>query len=324
VDCNNLLAHNCQQAALTMMNDHRQLVNDPSRTHSIEYTPGGGGAGCGIYYGSEIHKLLPKYLAYLDGTLAPGDRDYKVVQREMDQALSSYSREVLRTYLAQRNTALNADITKFGLKPNNCVFYQMDATETGHEQSNAKGVWTKIHDRYEKAEKLKEHGHGPGGTGDQLFKGFEDAGWVGIYYNPDICNPFDKFTQPENATHHINSYKTWISTGQYTHLPAPVGIINYDPTLRYQAANEARKDGSGDLVDTLTNMDTSQLDKLANVPYGVLIARDAYHTALIILGKVYEVHWEKFPDDPNLFAATDLKDWDWLDGMLMVPKGFWT
>jgi hypothetical protein len=96
-------------------------------------------------------------------------------------------------------------------------------------------------------------------------------------------------------------------------------VVNYRPTTSFD---------DGTVPASVTAKESTEIARLKAIPFGVLITRYAYHTAILSRGKVFETHWDVGPWDPAgskpLFDATDFeKDWSWLSGMIMVPRGFW-
>ncbi|MEA1933833.1 MAG: hypothetical protein U9N60_05310 [Thermodesulfobacteriota bacterium] len=56
---------------------------------------------------------------------------------------------------------------------------------------------------------------------------------------------------------------------------------------------------------------------LKKVKFAVGVSRGGKHTWLYSLGKVYEVHWDKI--GAELYEVTNLEDYAWLSGALVVP-----
>ena len=45
---------------------------------------------------------------------------------------------------------------------------------------------------------------------------------------------------------------------------------------------------------------------------------------LILNGQVYEVHWDKPANDPNVIEATPLEKWAWNSGVIVMPMDDFT
>ena len=71
---------------------------------------------------------------------------------------------------------------------------------------------------------------------------------------------------------------------------------------------------------------TRKLRRLEAIPFGIINAVAGQHTAMIVEGYVYEVHWDKGPKDNDLFEARPFKTWAngrWGDGIIHVPAPYW-
>jgi hypothetical protein len=89
-------------------------------------------------------------------------------------------------------------------------------------------------------------------------------------------------------------------------------VMNYAPETAGRSITIA---GS----DSTTRKDTTGLEKLARIPFGVLTAQGGNHMALILNGVVYEVHWDEHSDSPHLYARTSLETWGWGSGIIVAP-----
>jgi hypothetical protein len=194
---------------------------------------------------------------------------------------------------------LPADRKKFHLSVTSCITYQLEAAALGHEKTAANLDWLQI------KSSMRD------GKGTFLFKGYAKAGWIGLYYNPDTENPAD------GEQEHPASYRIGGKAGTYYDVPVTDCIIDYVPTT-------VRDDGTPVPAANITKRVNDKLDKLKKVPFGVILARGGMHTAILMLGRVYEVHWKKGPRDLELYESCDFEtEWQWLSGMIMVPPGSW-
>lgn len=192
---------------------------------------------------------------------------------------------------------LTTDKATYKLSVTSCIDFLLEATATGHEKSLATADWIRIRSFMR------------GGKGTFLFKGFEDAGWIGLYYNPDVYNPADQEQE------HPYSYSMVKRQAKYYDLKVRSSIINYRPTATFEDGTSPKK---------VTALESSEVAKLKGVPFGVLMARGGRHTALIMSGVVFEVHYNFSARDADLYTATDFEaDWPWMSGIIMVPPGFW-
>lgn len=222
---------------------------------------------------------------------------------------------------------------KFGLTNSSCIVYLLEACERAHKESYSTADWKKIRNH------MKE------GTGPTLAKGLEKWGWVGLYFNQDVNHPFDlDWSERKWArNHHKAGYRQAQGRGRKKgtygeeRLKVQDMIINFRPTIKYQKWDLAEYPDFGKGVKGArglngktiasadrTKKESAKVNRLKKVPFGLVNAKDGLHTAIIVFGKVYEVHWDKGPDDELLYEATDFeKDWGWITGIIHVPAGTW-
>ncbi len=203
----------------------------------------------------------------------------------------------------------NRKKSEFGLEPTDCIGYLLEAAKVGHEKTLAAGDWNGI------------LGFLSEGKGTSLAKGLEKAGWAGIYYTLDTENPMDKgykYNTPYFSwTDHAVTYAAARKNRRYYGLQVHDFLVNYNPTQQYW---------DGTPVPHPTPKDSSKVSKLKSIPFGILNARAGDHTAIIALGEVYEVHWNRGPDEPGLYAKSDFETewkWPWLSGIIHFPPGHW-
>ncbi|MGE5416095.1 MAG: DUF4157 domain-containing protein [Acidobacteriota bacterium] len=134
-----------------------------------------------------------------------------------------------------------------------------------------------------------------------------EFGWKGIFWAPD---PAYKIPSEELTGRGITGDEAgWAfgiakKKGIYKEKGRPSVSIDY---LVTNYAPEVPKAGHGEA--SKTKKDTTQLDKLKKLPFGVLSAHGATHMAFITYGKVIEVHWEKEATDIDLIETTDIEKW---------------
>lgn len=134
--------------------------------------------------------------------------------------------------------------------------------------------------------------------GIELLKALEAIGWKGVFWSPDPKNPHD------GDNEHSFAYSVASKKGTYYGAQVDPGraVVDYNPT---DEAKTAKKTGN--------------LEKLQRLPLGVIAARGGMHMALIINGQVYEVHWDRPPDDKDVIQATPLEEWAWQSGIIVAP-----
>jgi hypothetical protein len=81
----------------------------------------------------------------------------------------------------------------------------------------------------------------------------------------------------------------------------------------------------------LTPSSRALWDALNTIEFGVGVADSGMHTFVVSGGMVYEIHWNKGPDDPSLTSSKPLKSFfkvhtaglpgEWGSGVIAVPPG---
>lgn len=142
---------------------------------------------------------------------------------------------------------------------------------------------------------------GSGGLrGTALQKALEtEAGWKGVFWAPSPRNPED------GTSEHPAAYKRVRNKGLYS--SDDVAVDNSRSVIDYRPKAATKE-------PTFT-----RIDQLKKVPLGVISARGGTHMTLIINGEVYEVHWDKPANDPNVIQATPLEKWQWQSGAIVMP-----
>jgi hypothetical protein len=188
----------------------------------------------------------------------------------------------------------------------------LNVFESGHDKSAMTADWQNIV-RYVKK-----------GMGQYLAEGLVKNGWVALYYNPDVLHPLDDDNEHPYSYNIAREKGVYGSTQYPPVIPVHDFVINYRPTPgnTFSLAPKNKQ----------TTKDTSQTDKLKDVPFGFVMGRGGTHTALIIKGSIFEVHWDVGPFSHTnadgspyyLFDTSSFENkWPWLSGLIVVPKNFW-
>ncbi|MDP2907852.1 MAG: hypothetical protein Q8O03_07985 [Nanoarchaeota archaeon] len=180
-----------------------------------------------------------------------------------------------------------------------------------------------------------------GVIGTELAKVLVNDGWVALYYNPDTTIPRDKpaiilpkeevkktdlrflwFDYFVKWTEHVGSYKVAKENRHYYNIPIIDMIVDYNPTTELEDIRFTIKTIVP--VKSSTVKKTDKVEKLKQIPFGLLLARGGQHSAILSYGKVYEVHHASGPVDKKLIDVKDFEtEWDWLSGVILVPPGSW-
>lgn len=155
VNCCNLLAKNCENAAEFFRNNH--LESKKLR-------------GVGTHFGDHHMYVYKDERAYLE--MASINR-YGVIDNAWIQLMSG------TVWVQSEKKDFDLLKSKHHLQATSCIGYVLEAMTLGFEKSRMKMEWKKI------ATYVKK------GMGQWLAKGLTDNGWVALYYNPDVNHPND-------------------------------------------------------------------------------------------------------------------------------------
>lgn len=129
-----------------------------------------------------------------------------------------------------------------------------------------------------------------------------ELGWKGVFWSPDPTH------DPESE--HPVAYKQVKAKGEYY----GVTVEKDKSVVGYRLAGPDMSDPT-----KLKKVETEELKKLRKVHFGILSARGGRHMAVFVGGKIYEVHWDQPASSPRLIDATDLTDWAWRSGAIVMP-----
>ena len=302
VDSHHILAENCRMATEAMFAEHGKLVTLRPITRRVNAAGGISIVGVGNRFGTKWEKDLKKNKA-------------------------AY-------------TKVMTECRDLGLRKANCIIYVLEACALGHERTHAEADWKAIKRFMKKQDGLT------------LAQGLEKWGWVGIYYNHDVNNPKNLDWAPNQKpymhswrrNYHRDSYKRALRHKYSEHnVKVHDLVVNFAPTRRFRkwdpkewnnfgAGVEGVRELNGetippDFVTKPTAEDRAKFAKLQKVPFGVINAVGSFHTALIVRGEVYEVHYSEGPTSPQLYGKVKLEDWSksgvMRSGMIHVPRGSW-
>jgi len=174
------------------------------------------------------------------------------------------------------------------LKKTDCTTYVLDILRAAF---NAVGKGKEWDETFADAQR---NSGSTGFKGTELMKSLQSKmGWVGVYWAPD--------SKSSDGEH---SYSAAIANSKGTYYGIDVD--------KDKAVTDYRPEDSRDA-------EMGNMNKLRQIAFGVLAARGGSHMAMIVGGAVYEVHWSSSSDDHNLFEDTDLADWGWGSGAIVMP-----
>jgi|GEM_PF-1109465 len=139
-----------------------------------------------------------------------------------------------------------------------------------------------------------------GSKGTDLAKELQKDGWEAVYFNPDSKTPNDG-----NSEHPYTAAIT--AKGKpYYGIDVDHRVVDYRPTSGSSTTENAQG---------LANLD--------QVPFWFGLAKGGMHTFVGHGDTVNEFHWDQDPDDTNAIEETQLKNFAWNSGVIMVPPGTW-
>ncbi len=148
--------------------------------------------------------------------------------------------------------------------------------------------------------------------GGVLMRELQKDGWTSLFWakdskNPDYEGSSDREVHRGYVRQAMNQKRYWVSY-PYETMRVDDYVMDFSPSS-----------------DTTTPANMSALEKLRKVPYAVGVAKGGQHCFTVRSGKVIENHWSSGPDSnlEGIFQETDLKDWSWSSGLIMVPPGAW-
>lgn len=179
-----------------------------------------------------------------------------------------------------------------GAEREDCTTFVLETLGAAFASAGETALWNQV-----KSQASRNSGSG-GFKGIELMKALQNrAGWKSLFWAPDTKKSAD-----EDAEH---TFAASVAARKGTYYGAEVdkdmAVTNYRRT------------------DETAEADFTGLDKLKEVPVGVLAARGGMHMALMINGAVYEVHWDYDAGNRNAVEATPLENWPWLSGMVTAP-----
>jgi hypothetical protein len=179
--------------------------------------------------------------------------------------------------------------------PQDCTTFVLEILEQAYKAAGLEDEWKKIFHQ-----SIAASGKS-GFKGIELMKALQASGWSGHYWNPDVKNPGD------GGDEHPWSHYLAKKNSEYYGMPVDMdqAILNYN------------------LTDDSEAQGSASLDALKDVPFAVLGAKGGMHMAVVVYGKVYEVHWTTAATSKDVITAVPLEEWGWMSGGIVVPPGTW-
>jgi hypothetical protein len=279
IDCNNLLAYNCCNAAKFIVNNHYAY-----REKHL----------CGLYYGSKFMYSFDNEEDYI--------RSISQINPDAIKVKGNWDHEFKKIFDSHNQ--------RHHFKSTDCIKFVLEALQLGFEKTNMKSEWNKIEKQLLSM------------SGQQLAKALIDIGWIALFYAPDTNNFYDYDKKKEHSTSCFDALKYKKYGNEYNKPIIPIYdcVVNYSPTMKY-------KDDFP--VENPTQLELDKINKVMKLPFAFLLAKYGRHTALLIKGKVFEVHWTEscytnlFDTKRSFKYDFSPGTWDWLSGLIVTPKIFW-
>jgi hypothetical protein len=182
-----------------------------------------------------------------------------------------------------------------GAAPQDCTTFVLEILKQAYLAAGLEKEWDQV---FQAA--IASSGS-TGFKGIELMKALQETGWTGHYWNPDVKNPGD------GGDEHPWSYYLAKKNNKYYGLPVDMdrAVLDYN------------------LSDVSEVHSSPGLDDLKEVPFAVLGAKGGQHMAVLVYGKVYEVHWTASATSKAVITDVPLEEWGWMSGAIVVPPGTW-
>ncbi len=173
-----------------------------------------------------------------------------------------------------------------------CTTWVIDVLRESFVATGRSGDWSRV---FSSARASSGSG---GFRGTELMKALQShLGWTGLFWAPDTT------TSDSNGEHR---YAAHVARTKGTYYGMAVdrskAIVDYRPEDASRTPNR------------------SGLDRLKRIPFGVLTAKGGMHMAVILNGKVYEVHWADGCESTRLIEDGELETWAWNSGAIVAPR----
>jgi hypothetical protein len=192
-----------------------------------------------------------------------------------------------------------------GTKALGCTNIVEMVLENVFRQQGRAADWAKV--KKKQVEHTRSRSKALGLQGEDFQAALQsEAGWKGIFWAPDPVYKVPTAELVGGGTTGDEAEWAFHRAQKGFYKPPGEPSISIDHLVTNYAP-EAPKVGHG--AASKTKKDTTQLDKLKKLPFGVLAAHGATHMTLITYGKVIEVHWDAEATDVDLIEQTDLENW---------------
>src|ERR1043165_7105707 len=291
-----------------------------------------------IERGAELEEIKESAVSALKSKKSAREKTIKAVPRkslsEVGGSLAefkhaSHDLQVLETGTGIYEGNLCPTVTPGAIRTD-CTEFVFEVLRETFAQQGRANDWSKVEKKYLRNIKARGAKVAPvktpgkeGGSGLDVQAALQsELGWKGIYWAPDPSYlvpkeelaGYDPRTgkgiQSEEA---ISTLRTAKKTGSYYQNFGKKGypgvsvaqiVTNYAPEMPIE---ENRKPGYPGA--SKTKKETTQLDKLKKLPFGVMTAHGGHHMMILTYGKVIEVHYEAAATSATVIQQTDFEKW---------------
>ncbi len=209
-------------------------------------------------------------------------------------------------YTGNRSTEYTTGKTPAGVSSTDCTAFVLDVLKATFSQQGKAADWAKVEKRYKVNTTLRGNNKMSGLDVQAALQ--SEAGWKGIFWAPDpgYQVPKDQLSKAKSdeASYAYGkakkgTYYKGFGKKKYPGVTIAHQVVNYAP--------ENPKAGAGN--KSPTTQDTTGLEKLKKLTFGVLAAHGGQHMSIISNGKVIEVHWHASSNELNVITQGDLEHW---------------
>ncbi len=230
-----------------------------------------------------------------------------------------------------RTGVRSGEDTSGGLAQCSCTSYVRDVLAHTFAAGGKKDTWKKI---IKTSIALNDDKSDKGLNGIELQRALiSEDGWKAIFWARDpLYKSYQRHKRNPDHSYFLDTLgnEVWEHDSEpqdrapkatrakdptYYKMPVSAAVVNYHPEAKDPTVGK----NQWTPVDSTTRKDTTTLDKLRKIPFGVLTMYGGDHMALLIHGVVYEVHWDEESTSPGLYEAKDLEDYGWHTGAVVVP-----
>jgi type VI protein secretion system component Hcp len=203
---------------------------------------------------------------------------------------------------------------QYKLKKTDCITFILEVMEIGFNKTCFGETWKKCKKAFASV------------TGHELAFELLKLNWVALFYTPDSNNFYGKDADILKLIYEMASKEKIYGTNILKPiLPVEDLVINYKPTM-YDVDKKPIRNPT-----KFSKQDQEKLEKVMKLPFAFLIAEYGQHTALLIEGSIYGVHWSESPYSDFLYETDHRKftserrenSWGWSNGVIITPKMFW-